>query len=42
VNRKSVAKLERKNLLSWDLHLEGTKESITLSNLESKRLREVL
>jgi len=42
VNRKSVAKLERKNLLSWDLHLEGTKEPITLSNLESKRLRQAL
>jgi two-component system LytT family response regulator len=42
VNKKSVAKLERKNLLSWDLHLEGTKEPIRLSNLESKRLREVL
>jgi len=42
VNRKSVAKLERKNLLSWDLYLEGTKEPITLSNLESKRLRQAL
>jgi two-component system LytT family response regulator len=42
VNRKSVARMERKNLLSWDLYLEGAKESITLSNLESKRLREVL
>ena len=42
VNRKSVARMERKNLLSWDLYLAGAKESITLSNLESKRLREVL
>ena len=42
VNRKSVAKLERKNLLSWDLHLQGNKEPIALSNLESKRLREML
>ena len=42
VNTKSVAKMERKNLLSWDLHLEGTKEPITLSILESKRLREAL
>jgi two-component system LytT family response regulator len=42
VNRKSVAKMERKNLLSWDLHLQGNKEPITFSNLESKRLREML
>jgi len=42
VNRKSVSRMERKNLLSWDLHLEGCKEPILLSNLESKRLREVL
>ena len=42
VNRKSVARMERKNLLSWDLYLAGAKESITLSNLESKRLREML
>jgi len=42
VNRKSVAKMERKNLLSWDLHLEGVKKPIKLSNLESKRLRQVI
>ena len=42
VNRKSVAKMERKNLLSSSLHLEGTKDPIPLSNLESKRLRKVL
>jgi len=42
VNRKSVVEMERKNLLSWDLHLEGVKEPITLSTLEGKRLREVL
>ena len=42
VNRKSVTKMERKNLLSWDLHLQGNKEPITFSNLESKRLREIL
>ena len=42
VNRKSVAKMERKNLLSWDLYLEGTKAPITLSNLESKRLRQLI
>jgi hypothetical protein len=34
--------MERKNLLSWDLYLEGTKAPITLSNLESKRLRKVI
>ena len=42
VNRKSVAKMERKNLLSWDLYLEGAKEPITLSSLESKRLRQAI
>ena len=42
INRKSVGRMERKNVLSWDLHLEGKKEPMTLSNLESKRLREVL
>lgn len=42
VNRKSVAKLEKKNLLSWDLYLEGAKQPITLSILESKRLRQVI
>ena len=42
VNRKSVAKMERKNLLSWDLYLQGNKEPIAFSNLESKRLREML
>jgi two-component system LytT family response regulator len=42
VNKKSVSRMERKNLLRWDLHLQGTKEPVHLSNLESKRLREVL
>ena len=42
INRKSVSKWDRKNLLTWDLHLEGTKDPIPLSNLESKRLRKVL
>lgn len=42
VNRKSITKIEKKNLLSWELHLNGLKTPITLSNLESKRLREVL
>lgn len=42
VNTQSVAKLVRKNLLSWELQLEGVKETIKLSNLESKRLRAAL
>ena len=39
VNTQSVAKMVRKNLLTWELELQGTKEAIKLSNLESKRLR---
>jgi hypothetical protein len=42
VNTQSVAKLVRKNLLTWELQLQGAKEPIKLSNLESKRLRAVL
>ena len=42
VNSQSVAKIVRKNLLSWELQLEGAKETIKLSNLESKRLRAAL
>jgi DNA-binding LytR/AlgR family response regulator len=42
VNTQSVAKMVRKNLLSWELQLQGTKEPIKLSNLESKRLRAAL
>ncbi len=42
VNTQSVAKIVRKNLLSWELHLQGAKEPIKLSNLESKRLRAAL
>ena len=42
VNRKSISKMERKNLLSWGLHLVGLKTPIILSNLESKRLRKML
>ena len=42
VNRKSITKMERKNLLSWELQLVGLKTPITLSNLESKRLRKML
>jgi hypothetical protein len=42
VNTQSVAKIVRKNLLSWELQLQGAKETIKLSNLESKRLRAAL
>ena len=42
VNRKSVAQMERKNLLSWDLYLGRAKAPLRLSNLESSRLRGVL
>jgi len=42
VNTQSVAKLVRKNLLTWELQLQGSNEPIQLSNLESKRLRAVL
>lgn len=42
VNTRSVAKMVRKNLLTWELHLQGTKEPIQLSNLESKRLRALI
>jgi two-component system LytT family response regulator len=42
VNTQSVAKLVKKNLLAWELQLQGAKEPIQLSNLESKRLRAAL
>jgi two-component system LytT family response regulator len=42
VNTQSVAKMVRKNLLSWELQLQGANEPIPLSNLESKRLRAAL
>lgn len=42
VNTKAVSRLVKKNSIVWELHLEGVKERIQLSNLESKRLREVL
>jgi two-component system LytT family response regulator len=42
VNTQSVAKIVRKNLLRWELQLQGAKEPIQLSNLESKRLRAAL
>jgi two-component system LytT family response regulator len=42
VNTKAVSKLIKKNPTSWELHLQGITTPILLSNLESKRLREVL
>lgn len=42
VNTQSVAKMVKKNLSTWELHLQGAKKSIQLSNLESKRLRAAL
>jgi hypothetical protein len=39
---KSVSKLEKKDPTNWELHLQGAKERINLSNLESRRLRESL
>jgi len=42
VNTQSVAKMVKKNLHTWELQLQGAKEPIQLSNLESKRLRAAL
>ena len=42
VNSQSVVKMVRKYLLCWELQLEGVKETIRISNLESKRLRAAL
>jgi two-component system LytT family response regulator len=42
VNIKSVSRLVKLDSTSWELHLENARESIKLSNLESKRLREML
>jgi DNA-binding LytR/AlgR family response regulator len=42
VNRKTVTKMVQKDPSSWELHFEGLKTPIILSNLESKRLREML
>ena len=42
LNTQAVAKLVRKNLLCWELQLEGAEEPIQISNLESKRLRAAL
>ena len=42
VNTESVAKMMKKNQHTWELQLQGAKEPIQLSNLESKRLRAAL
>jgi two-component system LytT family response regulator len=42
VNTKAVTRLVKRDPTSWELQLEGIMTPILLSNLESKRLREVL
>ena len=42
VNTKAVSRLVKRDPSNWELHLQGIKSPILLSNLESKRLREVL
>jgi two-component system LytT family response regulator len=42
VNTKAVSRLVKRDSSIWELHLQGIKSPILLSNLESKRLREVL
>jgi len=42
VNTHAVARLTMRDSTSWELYLESIKTPIILSNLESKRLREVL
>jgi two-component system LytT family response regulator len=42
VNMKSVSRLVKLDSSCWEIHLEGTKGSIKLSNLESRRLRKSL
>jgi two-component system LytT family response regulator len=42
LNTQSVSKIVKKNLLTWELHLQGATEPIQLSNLERKRLRAAL
>ena len=42
VNTKSITQLVKRESTTWELHLQGIKTPILLSNLESKRLREVL
>jgi DNA-binding LytR/AlgR family response regulator len=42
VNSKAVSRLVKRDPTTWELHFEGLKTPIILSNLESKRLREML
>ena len=42
VNTKAVSRLVKRDPSIWELHLQGIKSPILLSNLEGKRLREVL
>jgi two-component system LytT family response regulator len=42
VNTKAISRLVKRNPTTWELQFQGLKTPITLSNLESKRLREVL
>jgi two-component system LytT family response regulator len=42
VNTKAITRLVRRNPTTWELHFQGIKTLITLSNLESKRLRELI
>ena len=42
VNTNAVSRLVKRDPSNWELHLQGIKSPILLSNLESKRLREVV
>jgi two-component system LytT family response regulator len=42
VNTKSIARLVKRESTTWELHLQGIKFPILLSNLESKRLMATL
>ena len=42
VNTHEIARLIKSDSTSWQLYLESIKTPIILSNLESKRLREVI
>jgi two-component system LytT family response regulator len=42
VNTKAISKLVKRDPTTWELHFQGIKTPIILSNLESRRLREVM
>lgn len=42
VNTKAISRLVKRDSTTWELHFQGIKTPIILSNLESKRLREVM